>query len=139
MGKCKGNLLRWGETVFTIEDHRVRDIEHQDRRTRAPILRLVDEEIVVLQLEGQSTTTAEGTVQGARDIEVQSIAELVGLRCRRRLDTRRQLLCLMTPETRMTECREEFTECPVPKEVEGLGSQLELDLVRSCPHVIDPA
>src|SRR5690625_7337087 len=95
--------------------------------------------ISTLSLHDALPISAEGTVQGARDIEVQSIAELVGLRCRRRLDTRRQLLCLMTPETRMTECREEFTECPVPKEVEGLGSQLELDLVRSCPHVIDPA
>src|SRR5690625_5452075 len=102
MGKCKGNLLRWGETVFTIEDHRVRDIEHQDRRTRAPILRLVDEEIVVLQLEGQSTTTAEGTVQGARDIEVQSIAELVGLRRSEEhtseLQSRGQLVCRLLLE-----------------------------------------
>jgi len=81
--------LGGGEPVLAVQDHGVRDVQHQDGRARRAVLRLVHHEVGVVEVQGDFQPFAlDGVLERGGDIEVEGVAELVRLRRGLGLDAR---------------------------------------------------
>src|SRR5215213_1648656 len=125
------DLLRGREAVFAVEDHRVRAVEHDDRRARGLVVLLVYVQVSVFEVDWNRQPLALYRGEERRvHVEVDGVAELVRLRRLRGLDARREVRRVVTPDRRLAEAPEQVPERLVPEEVEPLLRHLELDVAR---------
>ncbi len=140
MRQRQRHLLRRCEPVFAVENHRVRDVEQQHGRARAAILRLVHHEVGVFEIERHPRTLArERVLQRAGNVEVHGVAELVGPGRGTRLDAGVQVRRVVRAVARVADGRQQMTQRAVAEEVDALLRQVELDLLRRLPALVDHA
>ena len=74
------HFLGRGEAVLPVEDHRVGAVQQQHRGAGGAVLRLLDHEIAVFQVDRHPDPfPGQGVPQGRGHVQVEGIAELVGL------------------------------------------------------------
>ncbi len=81
-----GDALRRREAIFAVEDHGVRAVEQNDSRAGALVVRLVDVEVAVLDIQGAGmervgrgvvALTREDAIEGCGDVEIEGVTELI--------------------------------------------------------------
>jgi hypothetical protein len=124
----EGDLLGGREAVLAVQDHAVRAVQHHDRRAGGLVFGLVDEQVLVVHVERDLQPLArERGEQGAADVEVQGVAELVFLRGAGGLDAGGEVARVVAPEGRLAQRAQKVAQRLVAQEVDALLRELELD------------
>ena len=93
------NFLGRCESVFAVEDHRVRAVEHDDRGAGALVFALVDVQVVVFEIQRQSDAFAGNRrLERSGGVEVERVAEFISLRGPVRFDACCPVACVVTAE-----------------------------------------
>src|SRR5579862_197752 len=126
------DLLRGGEAVFAVKDHRVGAVEHQHGGAARAVLRLADHQVGVVEVDGdvQVPVPDERVLEGLVHVEVQHVAELVRLAPAIGLDSRGEVGGVVRAEARLAERREDSAERLVAEEVDALIREVELHVPR---------
>ena len=134
-GQRQRHALGGREAIFAVEDHAVAAVEHQDRRARALIFPLRHHEVFVLNIDDRARVVlprsrvpvgALNRVQdGAARIQVQGVAELVGLGRGDRFDAGRVVAGVVAAEAALAERAEQIAQRAIAEEIEALVGHLE--------------
>jgi len=128
--KRERHLLGRREAVLAVQNHRVRAVEHQHRRRRRPVLRLVHHQIVVFEVDGHAEAFALQRV-GERgiDVEVERVAVLVRLADGFGLDPGGEVLGVVGAEARLADAAQQVFQRPVAEKIDALLGEVELHLL----------
>src|SRR5881628_156918 len=130
VGERQRHLLRRGETVLAVQDHRVRAVEHQHRGRRGAVLGLVHHEVAVLEVDGDAEAFAlERVGEGGVDVEVEGVAVLVGLARGLGFDAGGEVLRVVGAEARLADAPQEVLQGPVAEKVDAPLGEVELHLL----------
>ena len=130
----------------------MRDVQHQDGGARRPVVGLVHHEVLVVQVEqrgprcravrGDGRSRApplrrkleplprDRVLERLGEVQVEGVAELVGLAPRVGLDAGGVLAGLVGTDARLAHRRQQVPKRAVPQEVEPLSCHVEVDLAR---------
>ena len=123
-----GHLLGGEEVV--AHRHRQRQVEHQHGGAADDLLGLLDLEVVGREAHRRAAAgAADGVADGALDLEVERVAELVGLGVVGALVADAPVLHLVAAELVLGQLGEEVGEGVAADLAEALGGELELALL----------
>ena len=130
MRQCHRYFLRGREAVLAIEDHRMRAVEHEHRRTRRLVLALVDLQVAVFDVQRQFEPFALDCIRKrGRDVEVERVAELVGLRRSAGFYARGHVARVVTAKARLAERSQQVAQRFESQKIEALVGDLEAGLL----------
>src|SRR5438128_7632756 len=80
MAECERDFLRRCETIFAIENHRMRAVKHNNGRTGRLIIALMHVQVLVLEVQRHVEAFALNRgVESRVNVEIDRIAEFVRL------------------------------------------------------------
>ena len=113
----------------------MRAVEHDHRGAGRLVLGLADEQVAVVDVEGDLQPLArERGEERPADVEVHGVAELVGLGRPRGLDAGGEVAGVVAAEGRPAEGPQQVAQGLVPEEVRALLGELELHRRPRGPH-----
>src|ERR1700691_3265175 len=116
-----GNFFRRSEMMLAVEDHRVRAVEHENRGAGRLILALMHLQVGIFDVERQREPFAlDGAGERGRDVEVESVTELVRARSAAGFNSRGEVARIMASEAGLAERAEQVTQRLEAEEVEAL-------------------
>ena len=129
-----GDALGRGKAVFAVQDHRVRAVEHDDSGAAGLVFRLADDEIFVVHVEGYGEALARhGVRQRGIHVEVERVAELVGLGGARGLDAGGLVAGIVPSTDGATHAAKQVAERLIAQKIHTLVGNLEAGVtLRRC-------
>ena len=116
-----GDALGRREAVFAVENHAVAAIEQQHGSAGALVIALVHAQVGIVQLEGQpGPIAAHGVEEGGPDVQVDGVAEFIGLGGCRGFYASGQVARVMPPQAALSQRAHQVFERAEAQKIDGL-------------------
>src|SRR5262249_49870781 len=87
------------EPVFTVQNHRVRAVQHEDRRARTLVLGLMHHQILILEVYRHAKAFAlDGRLERGVYVEIERVSKLISSRRLARVHAGREMVCIVAAE-----------------------------------------